>query len=95
VVRRYTILRLELGRRCRHGIEVGRIRWLVIRRGVLSRRRHWARVIGSLWVGENTGGTIPASGEVPARDEPSNFRRRKIGDIAASSGGGLVFCCGR
>ena len=88
--RRYAILRLELGRVCRHRIEVGRVRRLVVRRGVLSRRGHWAGVIGTLRVGENARGTVAASGEVPARDEPSNFRRRKVGGIAASWGGGLV-----
>jgi hypothetical protein len=92
VGRRYAILRLELGWGRRDRIEVGRVGGLVVRRGVLSRRGHWAGVIGTLRVGENARGTVTASGEIPARDEPSNFRRRKIGDIAAGWGGGLIIC---
>lgn len=90
--RRYAILGLELGRGCRDRIIIGRVRGLVVRRGVLSGRGHWAGVIGTLRVGENARGTVAASGEIPARDEPSNFRRRKVGDIAASWCGGLIIC---
>ena len=92
VGRRDAILRLELGRRCGERIEVGRVGRLVVRRGVLSRRRHWTGVIGTLRVGENARGSVAASREVPARDEPSNFRRREVGDIAASWGSRLVIC---
>ena len=88
--RRDAILRLELGRGCGERIEVGRIRRLVIRRGVLSRRSHWAGVIRTLRVGENARGSVAASREVPARNKPSNFRRRKVRDVAASWGGGLI-----
>ena len=92
VRRRDAILRLELRWGYRNWIEVGRVRRLVVRRGVLSRRGHWAGVIGTLWMGENARGTVTASGEIPARDEPSNFRRWKIGGVAASWGGGLIIC---
>ena len=84
VGRWYAILRLELGWGCRDRIEIRRVRRLIVRRGVLSRRGHWAGVIRTLRMSENARGTVTASGKVSARDEPSNFRRRKIRDIAAS-----------
>ena len=87
---RDAILGWELGRGCRKRIEVGRVRRLVVRRGVLRRRRHWAGVIGTLRVGENARSSVAASREVPARNKPSNFRRRKVRDVAASWGGGLI-----
>lgn len=88
--RRDTILGWELRRGCGERIEVGRVRGLVVRRGVLRRRRHWAGVVGTLRVGENARSSITASREVPARDEPSNFRRGKVGDIATSRGAGRI-----
>jgi len=80
--RGYTIWCLKLGRRCRH-IEVGRIRLLLIDRGILRRRGHGTRIIRTLRMGEDARGSVATGGEVPAGDEPSDLRRRKVGNIVA------------
>ena len=41
-------------------------------------------------MGEDARGSVTTGREVPARDEPSNLRRRKVGDIAACRGWRLV-----
>ena len=76
-MRRNTIRRLELGRGCRK-IKVRRVRRLVIGRGVLRRRGHRARIIRTLRMGKNAGGSVATGREVPTRNESSNFGRWKI-----------------
>jgi len=75
---------LELRRRHRHGIKVGRIRRLFIRGWVLRRRWHGARIIRTLRMSEDARGSIATGREVPAWDEPGDLWRRKIREIAAS-----------
>jgi hypothetical protein len=84
------IRRLEL-RRCRNRIEIRRVRRLVIRRGVLSR---WGGtwIIRTLRMGKNAGRSVTTGGEVPARDEPSNFRRGEVSDIATPCVSSLIVC---
>jgi len=81
--RGYAIRRLKLGRRCRDGIKVGRVRWLLIGGGVLGRWRHGTRIIRALRMGEDARGSVTTRREVPTGDEPSNLRRRKVRDVAA------------
>jgi hypothetical protein len=66
------------------GIKVGRVRRLIIGRGILGRRGHWALIIRTLRMGKDARGPVTTGREIPARDEPSNLRRREVGDIAAS-----------
>ena len=83
VGRGYAIRGLKLGWRRRNGIKVGRVRRLLIGRGILGRRGH-GRIIRTLRMGEDARGSVATGREVPARDEASNLRRREVGDIAAS-----------
>jgi hypothetical protein len=83
VGRGYAIRWLKLGRWRRDVIKVGRVRQLLIGRGILSRRRRTG-IIRTLRVGKDARGSVTTGREVPARDEPSNLRRRQVGDIAAS-----------
>ena len=76
--RRYAIRWLKLGRRCMHRVKVGRIRRLLIGRGILHRWRHGTRIIRALRMGEDTRCTVATGGEVSARDEPSDLRRWKV-----------------
>jgi hypothetical protein len=62
---------------------------LFIGRGILRRWRHGARIIRTLRMGEDARGSIATGGEVPARDEPSDLRRRKVGKVVARRGRGL------
>ena len=50
----------------------------IIRRGVLSRRRHRPLHVRALRMSEHTRGTVPARGIVSAWDHASYIRRRKI-----------------
>jgi hypothetical protein len=66
------------------GIEVGRVRWLFVGRGILGRRGNWTLIIRTLRMGKDARRSVTTGREIPARDEPSNLRRREVGDIAAS-----------
>ena len=63
---------------------------MLIRGGILRGWRHGTGIIRTLRMGKDARGSIATSGEVPARNEPSDLRRRKVGDIVARRGTGLV-----
>lgn len=69
----------------RRWIKVVRVRRLLIGRGILGRRGHRTRIIRTtLRMGEDARGSVTTGREVPARYEPSNLRRREVGNVAAS-----------
>jgi hypothetical protein len=66
------------------GIKVWRVRRLLIGRRILGRRGHRTRIIRTLRMSEDARGSVTTGREVPARNKPSNLRRREVRDIATS-----------